>query len=97
MINSIPCFLPFAQRAKIIALHGKMAFLIYLKNPDKMLIKGAILMKTEYDISTKDKEVSYLELVDEILFSKLGLKPANSGSRYESMATVDTGSFIIVE
>lgn len=39
-------------------------------------------MKTEYDISTKEKEISYLDFVDDILYSKLGLKPANSGSRY---------------
>ena len=57
-----------------------MAFLIYLENPDKMLLKGAILMKTEYDISTK--EISCLKLVDDILFSKLGLKPANGGAIY---------------
>ena len=39
-------------------------------------------MKTEYDISTKEKEVSCLELIDNILYSKLGLKPANGGTRY---------------
>ena len=39
-------------------------------------------MKTEYDVSTKDKEISCSEIVDDILYSKLGLKPANNGTRY---------------
>lgn len=39
-------------------------------------------MKTEYGISTKEKEISYLDFLDDILYSKLGFKPANSGTRY---------------
>ena len=39
-------------------------------------------MKTEYDVLTKDKEISCSEIVDDILYSKLGLKPANNGTRY---------------
>ncbi len=39
-------------------------------------------MKTEYDISTKEKEISCLELVDDILYGKLGLKPSNGGTKY---------------
>ena len=39
-------------------------------------------MKTEYDISTKEKEISYLDIVDDILYTQLGLKPANGGTKY---------------
>jgi len=37
-------------------------------------------MKTEYDIYTKEKEVSYISLVDTILDS-LGFNKANNGTR----------------
>ncbi len=39
-------------------------------------------MKTEYDISTKEKRISYLEIVDDILYNKLGFKLTNSGTKY---------------
>ncbi len=37
-------------------------------------------MKTKYDISTKDKEVSYIGFVDTI-FDSLGFNKANNGTR----------------
>lgn len=37
-------------------------------------------MKTKYDISTKDKEVSYISIVDTIL-DLLGFNKANNGTR----------------
>lgn len=37
-------------------------------------------MKTEYDISTKEKEVSYISLVDTIL-NILGFNKSNNGTR----------------
>lgn len=38
-------------------------------------------MITEYDISTKDKEVSYIEFVDMIL-DRLGFRKNNVGTRF---------------
>ena len=43
-------------------------------------MKGAIIMKTEYDISTKDKEISYICFVDNIL-DKLGFCQNVSGTK----------------
>ena len=37
-------------------------------------------MKTEYDVSTKDKEISYIGLVDAVL-DLLGFNKANNGTR----------------
>ena len=66
----------------MVALHANCHFLMHFKILAILLLKGAEKMKTEYDISTKEKEMSYLLLVDFILYSKLGFRPANSGSRY---------------
>lgn len=38
-------------------------------------------MITEYDISTKDKEVSYIEFVD-IILDRLGFRKNNVGTRF---------------
>ena len=39
-------------------------------------------MKTEYDICTKEKRISYLEFVDDILINKLGLRITTAGTKY---------------
>ncbi len=39
-------------------------------------------MKTECDICTKEKRISYSEFVDDILIDKLGMSITNSGTKY---------------
>ena len=39
-------------------------------------------MKTEYDSFTKDKEISYLGIIDDIMINKLGFRLNNGGTRY---------------